>query len=94
MQPISQTTYDLNSKLLVRYSSHVLNEELLVCYSSYDLKSKPFEERTILDHLNTELVGYSDPHCTGLVRHSYGPKSSNCKMVGSYHSKTGPKMLN
>ena len=49
MQPLSQTTYDLKS-------------ELLVCYSSHYLNNKPFDERTILDHLNTELVGYSDPH--------------------------------
>ena len=49
-QPISQTTYDLNSKLLVRYSSHDLNNE-------------PFKEQTVLDHLNTEQVCYSDPHC-------------------------------
>ena len=49
-QPISQTTYDLNNELLVRYSGHGLNNE-------------PFEERTVLDHSNTELVRYSDPHC-------------------------------
>ena len=52
MQPISQTTYDLNSELLVGYSSHGLNHE-------------PFDKQTILDHSNTELVCYSDPHCTG-----------------------------
>ena len=44
-----QTFYHLNSKLLVKYSSH-------------GLKRGPFDERTILDHLNTELVHYSDPH--------------------------------
>ena len=48
---ISQTTYNLNS-------------ELLVCYSSHDLNNEPFNEQTILDHLNTKLVRYSDPHCT------------------------------
>ena len=51
VQTISQTTYDLKSKLLVRYSSH-------------DLKNKTFNEKTILDHSNTKLVRYSDPHCT------------------------------
>ena len=61
MQPISQTTY-LNRELLVRYPSHVLNYELLVCYSSHDLNNEPFKERTVLDHLNTELICYSDPH--------------------------------
>ena len=24
----------------------------------------PFNEQTVLDHLNTKLVRYSDPHCT------------------------------
>ena len=62
-QPISQTPYDLNSKLLVCYSSHVLNKELLVRYSSHDLNNKPFKEQTVLDHSNTEIVCYSDPHC-------------------------------
>ena len=51
-QPISQTTYDLNSELLVHYSSHVLNDQLLVRYSSHDLKNEPFKEQTILYHLN------------------------------------------
>ena len=48
MQPISQTPYDLNNEPLVRYSGHGLNNE-------------PFNEQTVLDHLNTELVHYSDP---------------------------------
>ena len=43
MQLISQTPYDRNSKLLVGYLSH-------------DLNNKPFDEQTILGHLNTELV--------------------------------------
>ena len=51
----------MNSKLLVRYSSHVLNKKLLVRYSSHDLNNKPFNEQTIFDHLNTKQ-GYSDPH--------------------------------
>ena len=57
------TTYDLNSKRLVRYYSHVLNNKLIVCYSSHDLNNEPFKERTVLNHSNTELVCYSDPHC-------------------------------
>ena len=76
MQPISQSTYDLNSELLlVRYSSHVLNNKLLVNYSSYDLNNEPFEERTILDHSNIELVSHSDPHCT----YSGGSNSEHLK---------------
>ena len=57
MQPISQKTYDMNNKLFV-------------CYSIHYLKNKSFDEWTIgqfkhwtvLDHSNTELVHYSDPH--------------------------------
>ena len=63
-QPISQTPYDLNNELLVRYSGHGLNNELLVRYSGHGLNNEPFGNRTILDHLNNELVRYSDPHCT------------------------------
>ena len=46
-----QTFYHLISELLVHYSRHGLNNE-------------PLEERTVLEHLNTKLVRYSDPHCT------------------------------
>ena len=45
-----QTFYHSNSELLVRYSRHGFN-------------SGPFDERIVLDHLNTELVRHSDPHC-------------------------------
>ena len=41
------------------FSSHVLNNQLLVCYSTMTRIVEP----TILDHLNTELVCNSDPHC-------------------------------
>ena len=44
-----------------------LNSEILVCYSRHGLNNRPFDEQTVLDHLKTELVGYSDPHCPGLV---------------------------
>ena len=43
---------------------YVLNNKLLDRYSSHDLNNKPFKEQTVLDHLNTELIPYSDPHCT------------------------------
>ena len=66
-QPISQTPYDLNSKLFVRYSSHGLNTKILVCYSGHGLNNEPLYEQTILDHLNTELVRYSDPHCKCII---------------------------
>ena len=33
----------------------------LVCYSSHDLNNEPFEEQTILDHSNTELVAIQIP---------------------------------
>ena len=59
-QPISQTPYDLNNQLLFRYSGHGLNNE-------------PFDEPTVLDHSNTELVRFSDLHCSKLnvnVEHS------------------------
>ena len=54
-QPIIQTPYDPKSERLVHFSSHVLNNKLLVHYSSHDLNNQPFNEQTILDHLNTEL---------------------------------------
>ena len=53
-QPFSQTPYDLNN-------------ELLVCYPGNGLNNQPFDEQTVLDHLKTELVRYSDPHC---IEHS------------------------
>ena len=62
MQFGCQTFYHLNSELLVRYSRHGLN-------------NWPFNERTVLDHLNTQIVRYSDPNCTGLV-HNLDPLCS------------------
>ena len=32
------------------------------------MNNEPFDELTVLDHLNTELVRYSDPHCSSLFR--------------------------
>ena len=40
-----------------------LNNGLLVRYSGHGLNNGPFDDRTNLDHLNTELVRYSDPRC-------------------------------
>ena len=56
-----QTFYHSNSKLLVRFSKHGLN-------------NRPFDEQTVLNHLNTELVRHSDAHCTGLP---YRPRVEN-----------------
>ena len=44
-----------------------LNSKLLVCYSRHGLNSEPFNEQTVLDHLNTKLVYYSDPHCSPVI---------------------------
>ena len=49
MQRISQTTYDLNNKILVCYSGHGLNNELLVQDSSHDLNKESFNYQTGLD---------------------------------------------
>ena len=64
MQPICQTPYDLNRELLFHYSSH-------------DLNNKPFNEQTVLDHLNTELVHYSNAHCTVIWNASRSFKQAN-----------------
>ena len=64
MQPISQTPYDLNNELLFRYSGHGLNNE-------------PFGNRTTLDHSNTKLIRYSDPHCKCF-------STITCKLVKYY----------
>ena len=34
---------------------------------SQPLNNGPFRDRTVLDHSNTELICYSDPHCTGIL---------------------------
>ena len=39
------------------------NSKLLVCYSRHGLNNGPFNEQNVLNHLNTEIVHYSDPHC-------------------------------
>ena len=32
------------------------------------MNNEPFDERTVLDHLNTELVRYLDPHCILVIK--------------------------
>ena len=34
-----------------------------ISQTPYDVNNEPFNEQTILDHLNAELVCYSYPHC-------------------------------
>ena len=55
MQLNIQTTYDLNTN------------KLLVCYSSHGLTNQLFNYQTGLDHLNTKVVHYSDPHSTSIL---------------------------
>ena len=43
-----------------------LNSNILVRYSRHGLNNGPFNEWTVLDHLNTKLVCYSDPRCIRL----------------------------
>ena len=56
-----------------------------VCNFGHGLNNEPFDKQTILDHLNIELVGYSDPHCTRFSS-VYRP-SILCIDVKSYHTK-------
>ena len=58
----------------------------LFCYSRHGLNSRSFNERTVLDHLNTELVFYSDSHNsiakTDLNKTFSGPTlTSKCPIV-------------
>ena len=39
-----------------------LNNKIFVLYSSHGLNNEPFNDWTVFNHLNTELVCYSDPH--------------------------------
>ena len=58
IQVISQATYQ---------TAHDPNNEHLVHYSGHGLNEEPFYERTILDHLNTKLICYSDTHCIKII---------------------------
>ena len=42
------------------HATYDLNYDILVHYSSQDLNNGPFNDQMDLDHLNTELVHYSD----------------------------------
>ena len=55
----------------------------IVCYSSHGLNKEPFNNQTTFDHLNTELVRYSDPQCTIKIRTFW-----SSVFEGSNHSKT------
>ena len=51
-------------KRLVSYQTlYHSNSKILVCYSRHGLNNGPSSKQTVLEHLNTKLVGYSDPHC-------------------------------
>ena len=51
-------------KFVIWATSHGPNNILFVSLSRHDLNKEPFNERTGLNHSNTELVCSSDPHCT------------------------------
>ena len=44
-----------------------LISKLLVHNSRHGLNNGPFDEQAVLDHLNTQLVSYSDPHYDALL---------------------------
>ena len=58
-------TWIANYWFIIQAMSLITN---LVCYSSHDLNNKPFKERTVLDHSNTELLCYSYPPCTVTIK--------------------------
>ena len=51
----------------INYSTCVLNSKLLVLYWCQGLNNEPIDEQTTLNHLNTGLVYYIDPHCILIV---------------------------
>ena len=54
----------------------------IVRYSSHGLNNEPFNDQTTFDHLNTEQVRYSDPHCiTEKNTFPWGFKKSKLLMV-------------
>ena len=73
IQVMNHATYDLNNGQIVHFlfgiqviawiTDHWVNR-LFVRYSGHALNKRPFDDRTCLDHLNTGLVRYSDPHCS------------------------------
>ena len=78
-----RTFYHSSSKLLVRYSRHGLN-------------NGPFNKLTVLDHLNTKLVCYSDSHCITVdIRLSdmFGNQMVDTCPIAECHSVTGTILL-
>ena len=63
------TSHDLNTEIKVFYSSHHSRNLSVkpISQTTYDLNSKLLDEQTVLDHLNTKLVCYSDPHCIQMM---------------------------
>ena len=66
------------------------------------MNNGPFDERTVLEHLNTELVCYSDPHCNLKIEQFTIQMLDMCgvdnglvldfALVLSYGSRTRPPM--
>ena len=96
---VRYSSHDLNSKLKVHHSSHQssnlwttydLNSKLSVHFSNYGLNNEPFKEKTILNHSNTELVCYSDPHCTFINWAFKNITNSTAPSVETHHRSVGP----
>ena len=50
---------DRTTLSVIHHMTRIMN----VCYSGHGLNNEPFDELTVLDHLNTKQVCHSDPHC-------------------------------
>ena len=73
------TAYYFTELLLVRYSDVRYSNGSWVFRPPFEYRTKfspvfkwhlnngPFGDQTTFDHINSRLVQYSDPHCTGLV---------------------------
>ena len=59
---------DKLSNNVINYIVCRMHNELLVHFSGHGLNNEAFDERTVLDHSNTKLVCYSDPHCMPIVK--------------------------
>ena len=68
--------YDLDTRLQVQYSDPLVNmwvkkdpnTGLKRLLFKPDLNTGPFNDWTTMDHSNTGLVWYSDPHCTLILQ--------------------------
>ena len=67
------TDFLFGIQVMAWITDHSVNR-LFVRYSGHGLNNRPFDDRTCLDHLNTRLVRYSDPHCIWMVRSMMAPK--------------------